>query len=254
MNKLKTIYSDIIKERIISPLRKGVVKTNIKTKGNEDLLKVDLSKLPKYISYKTCLIREKLLWQNVSLVLFVLSCTIFMIDYNQINDLQKRLREKEYIVLPDYIPVSPHTISDQYISYAVDEFISQLGNVHFSTISKQYSKLSENMDLPLRRRFEEEVYEWIKYVEKEKITEVVTCDDKEIYTKNDGIYRVTAICKKETYVNHDFIGEVEEVIELKIGAIPPKKKNRWVVQIKELTRGKKKTFNSRKKIELGGNK
>jgi hypothetical protein len=167
---------------------------------------------------------------------------LFTVDRYQINKLSKFYREKEYIVLPDYIPVSPHTISDSYVKEATETFIALLGNINSKSIDRQYEKLVENMDLSLKRRFEEETFEWKEYVKSENITEILKCGKKEIYSNDSGKYDITALCKKETYINHEYIGAVDEVIEMSLKAIAPNKVKRWVLNISDIKRTSKKTF------------
>lgn len=234
---INNLYSNMV-----DPLKKGIKKAKLEVPAIGIVDGVDLRAMPKFICYKSALIKEKILWQNLSFGLLLVLTVLFTVDRFQINRLSKLYREKEYIVLPDYIPVSPHTISDRYVKEATETFLNLLGNINSKSIDRQYSKLTENMNLPLRRRFEEETFEWKEYVKSENITEVLKCGKQEIYSSNDGKYSVTALCKKETYINHEYIGAVDEVIEMSLMAIAPNKVKRWVLNISDIKRTSKKTF------------
>jgi len=242
-NKSKEVFSNMI-----DAINKGIEKAKVEVPAVGKYEGVDLSKLPSFICYKSVLLKEKLLWQNVSVILLCVLSLLYVVNRNQINKLTKQYREKEYIVLPDHIPVSPHTISDSYVKDAVDTFLSLLGNINSKDIEKQYEKLSSNMSLDLKRRFEEQTYEWKEYVTAENITEILKCGKQEIYSNDKGQYEVTALCKKETYVNHEYIGAVDEVVEMKLAAVAPNKKKRWVVNITDLKRTTKKAFKVKTKL------
>lgn len=231
----------------VTPMQKGIKAAKVKAPPEGSYEGVDLSVLPQYISFKAALIKEKMIWQSFSLVLSLLFGAVFIMDRLEIRSLYQKNREKEYIVLPDFIPVSPHSISDKYVEYAVDDFIQKLGSISSDSVEKQYAMLAENMSLDFRRQFEEETLEWMEYVKEEKITEIVNCPKKEIISHDNGIYQITALCKKQTYINHDHIGQSDEVIEMKLAAIPPKKAKQWVLEIQSLSRSTKKTFKVKKK-------
>lgn len=241
LNEARSKLREVCKGMIDS-IDKGIQKAKVEVPAIGKYEGVDLSKLPSFICYKSALLKEKVLWQNVSLILLVALSLLYVVDRYQLNKLTELYREKEYIVLPDHIPVSPHSISDDYVKDAVDTFLSLLGNINAKEIIKQYDKLSTNMSLDLKRKFEEETYEWKEYVISENITEILKCGKQEIYSNDKGQYEVTALCKKETYVNHEYIGVVDEVIEMKLAAVAPNKKKRWVVNITDLKRTTKKAF------------
>lgn len=234
--------------KMIDPIKKGAERAKVEVPPIGAYEGVALSTLPKYVSYKAALLKEKALWQNISIVLLLCLIAVMLVNQNQITKLTKMYREKEYIVLPDYIPVSPHTISDDYVREAVSHFISLLGNVNSKSIDKQYMELAENMELSMRRRFEEQSVEWVNYVKSEKITEVFNCSKEEIYSHNNGKYDVTAVCKKETYINHEYIGSVDEVVEMSLKLIPPKRQKRWVLHITDIKRNTKKAFKAKSKL------
>ena len=100
----------------------------------------------------------------------------------------------------------------------------------------------------MRRRFEEQSVEWVEYVKSENITEIFNCSKEEIYSHNNGKYDVTAICKKETYINHEYIGSVDEVVEMSLKLIPPKRQKRWVLHITDIKRNTKKAFKAKSKL------
>ena len=212
---------------------------------------IDLSILPKYLCFKAALKKEKMIWQTFSLVLSILFVSVFAIDRFELSSLYQKYREKEYIVLPDFIPVSPHSISSKYVHHAVNDFIQKLGSISPKTIEEQYQMLSENMSLDFRRRFEVQMVDWIESVKRENIIEAIHCPKKEIISHGDGTYDVTALCTRDSFVNHEHIGKQDEVIEMTIAAIPPKKAKRWVLEIKRLKRSSKKSFQVKKSLSKG---
>ena len=161
----------------IGSLEKGMKAMSIK-KPTEGLYNgVDLKKLPKYICFQASHLKTKMTLNYIVLMLIITLLVVFSINRMEINSLNQKLREKEYILAPgvvDFTPASPQTISDSYLQSAVMDFLGQLGNINAINIEQQYRSLSTMMSPELKVRFLAEIADWISKVKADNITETLT--------------------------------------------------------------------------------
>lgn len=214
----------------------------IKQKGIEgvkvmtpDLKNINFEKLPRYISYKSALLKQKIALEYFLIAVVIILGSAYLSERSNNASLVAKLREKEYIVLPDFITVSPQSVSEEVINLAISDFISHLGNVNALDIEDNFIHIKKMMTPELRKEFDLQSAEVIEKFKTENITEKLSCPKKELLSAN-GVYQVTAFCKKETYANYEFIGSQEEVIQIKLKLIPPNKVKRWVLEATDLSR------------------
>ena len=130
--------------KMIGPLEKGFKAAEIRKPPPGVYQDIDLSVLPKYLCFRAAMLREKQTLQTVLVVLVALFSVLYLTSRFEISSLHKRLRLKEFILAPgvvDFTAASPQTIPDGYITDAVTDFVSNLGNVNASTIEEQYEML-----------------------------------------------------------------------------------------------------------------
>lgn len=206
---------------------------------------VNLKVLPKYLCFKAALLKEKILLQNIVLLVIGLFSIYFIVTRYEIGNLYSKLREKEYILAPgvsDFTPASPQTVTDGYVENAVMSFLRTLGNINPVNIDDQYTELSRYMSHNLKVLFHMETSEWAEMVKLENISEVLKVTDKEIVSDERGHYKVVAIATRERYANNEYMGKTDEVIEMILKLIPPKQGKKWFLQISSLTRTEANSF------------
>lgn len=246
--RLKNGWRERMK-RMIGAMEKGIQAAQVVTppKGNYD--GIDLTVLPKYISFRAALMKNQLTQQYMILVLAVLLIVQFLASRMEIYSLYGKLRAKEYILAPgvqDFTPASAQSVPDSYISDAVSEYLGQLGNITAGSVDEHYKLLANSMSPQLQVKFMSEAADFKAKVKSENISELLTVNTKEIKTTGDGYYLVTAIARRDTYINNDYIGHIDEVIEMVLQLVPPKSGRRWFLQINSLTRQNSDTFKARK--------
>jgi hypothetical protein len=221
---------------MIGPMKKGIEGAKLHTPEHGVYEGHDLRVLPEFVCYKAALLKEKVVWQNVSLVIGAMLTLVILFTGGTISSLNERLRLKEYISLPDFVAVSPQSISDEEIHGFVEDFISKLGNYNASNIERNYERLSMMMSNELRMKFDLESSDLIPWVKEEKITETLVCKKTEI-VEIDGVYKVVSSCLKETYVNREFLGVKSQIIEMEVKLLPPKRgiKPLQVVNLQKIT-------------------
>jgi hypothetical protein len=200
---------------------------------------VDLSVLPKYISFRAALLHNKLTHQYLNLILAGLLVTIYAIDRREISWLNAKLREKEYILAPgvqDFTPASPQTVTEEYVDNAVTDFINKLGNVNAGNIDEQYGLLAKLMSPQLKIKFEAEAAGFREQVKNDAISELLSVTQKEITPSGDGFYRVVALSRRERFMNNEYVGHTDEVIEMILQLVAPKRDRAWYIQINTLSR------------------
>ena len=240
------------RRRFIGPIEKGIkaMKFNKPPEGIVD--GVDLRLLPKYICFKAAHLKTKVTMSYVMGILVLLLMVVFSLDRLEINSLYKQLREKEYILAPgvvDFTPASPQSVSDSYLQSAVLDLLSQLGNINPINIEEQYRSFSNQMSPELKVRFLAQTVDWILKVKAESITETLTISEKQIQTNEQGFYKVVAVCRRDTYVNNEHLGFSNEVIEMIIQLMPPKREKRWYLQINSLIRSDMDTYKSKMEMQ-----
>lgn len=202
---------------------------------------VDLRILPKYIAFKAAMVKQKLTLQYVLAIHIAAFAMSFALSRYEIHGLEKKLREKEYILAPgvmDFTPASPQSVSDSYVVNAAMSFLGMLGNVNAANIDEQYKRLASFMSPELAIQFEDEAQEWRETVKHENISEILRVTDREIVSTDDGFYKVTAIAQRERYSNAESLGHADEVIEMKLRLVPPAKGKEWFMEVTSLKRGR----------------
>lgn len=239
---------------MIGPIEKGFEKAKLELPPQGVYEDVDLKVLPKYISYKAALLKEKLTLKYVLGIVIVLFSVQFLSSKLEISRLHKNLREKEYILAPgvlDFTTASPQSIPDGYVDDASMEFISLLGNVNKTTIVEQYKILKRFMSRELQIKFEMEVSSWMDQVKTEDISQTISILEKEIISNQKGAYKVTAIMKADFYANHQYLGHEDQVIEMVLTLTPPESGKRWYLQITTLSWSKAETYKTKSNLSKG---
>ena len=212
---------------------------------------VNLSVLPKYICFKAALLHNRLTQQYIILLLAAFFTAYFIVSRVEVNSLYGKLRQKEYILAPgvqDFTPASPDTVTEEYVSSAVSEFLEQLGNTTPGNIDEQYKNLTQSMSPQLKVIFLSEAELQKANAKAENISELLSVTSKEIRPSGDGFYQVVAHAKRDTYINNEYLGHKEEVIEMVMQLIPPKAGRRWCLQINSLRRQSPEAFNGKSKL------
>ena len=236
---------------MVGPIEKGIKAAELTKPAEGSYEGVDLRTLPKYICFRAALLHNKLTLQYVILILSALLLSHFVVTRKEVYSLYGKLREKEYILAPgvmDFTPAAPQSVPDSYVANAVMDFLGQLGNVTAGNIEEQYSALSESMSPQLRVKFLAEASSVKAKVKAEGISELLTITEKEIRTTGDGYYQVTALARRDTYVNNEYLGRADEAIEMILQLVPPKSGRRWYLQINSLSRESANSFQAKKKF------
>lgn len=230
---------------IIGPMEKGVKAAKLQTPPAHVVDGVDLRILPKFICYRAALLRERLSLQYGLAIITVVFLVIFISSRLEISSLHRKLREKEYILAPgvqDFMPVAPQNVPDSHVANAAMEFLLTFGNINPVNIDEQYTRLEESMSPELKIRFQLEATPWQAKVKADGISQLFSINEKEIRTKRDGYFEVTAIGRKDSYINNEHIGSTEQVVEMVLKLIPPQAGKRWYLQIEKLESHEANTF------------
>ncbi len=202
---------------------------------------VDLRVLPKYVAFKAAMLKQQLTLQYILAIHLAAFAANFAFSRFEIHSLEKKLREKEYILAPgvmDFTTAAPQSVSDSYVVNAGMSFLSMLGNVNAANIDEQYKRLASFMAPELRIQFESEVAEWRETVKNENISEILRVTDREVVATNEGFYKMTGIANRERYSNGESLGRIDEVIELTMRLVPPVKGKEWYLEITSLKRSR----------------
>lgn len=216
---------------------------------------VDLRILPKFIAFKAAMLKQKMTLQYILAIHMAAFALNFAFSRFEIHGLEKKLREKEYILAPgvmDFTTASPQSVSDTYVVNAAMSFLSMLGNINAANVDEQYKRLSTFMSSELRIQFEEESREWRETVKAENISEILRVTDREVVATDDGFYKFTAITSRERYSNNESLGHVDEIVEMTMKLVPPVKGKEWYLEITSLKRSRADGFKSKPASEKKG--
>lgn len=242
---------------IIGPMEKGVEAAKLQTPPAHVIDGIDLKALPKFICYKAALLREKLFLQYILALVTAAFAVFFIVSRFEVSSLYSKLRSKEFILAPgvqDFTPVAPQMVPDSHVYNAAMDFLQMFGTFSSPNINEQYTRLSENMSPDLKVQFELESQAWKSKVKDENISQILSISEKEIRTNNGGFYQVTAVGKKETYINGEHIGATDVVIEMVLRLIPPQAGKRWYLEITKLTQQDANAFRVKSGLSQGGSK
>ncbi len=234
---------------MIGAVEKGVEAARVSTPPSGVYHGVDLRVLPKYIVFRAAMLKTQMTLQSIILGLGLLLVMLFVVSRVETAHLYSQLRAKEYILAPgvqDFTPASAQSVPDSYVRDASQEYLSLLGNFTAGNIEEQYGLLSQSMSPQLKVRFLAEVEPFKIRVKAESISETLTVTDKEIQAAGTGYYQLTALARRETYVNNEYLGHTDEAIEMVLQLMPPQSGKRWFLQINQLTRQKAETFRTKR--------
>jgi hypothetical protein len=233
---------------MIGAMEKGIEAAKFSQAPQDSLEGINLKVLPQYLCYKVMLKKEKVLLQNLIILLLGAFSLYFFVSRYEVAGLYTKLREKEYILAPgvvDFTTATPSSVTDEYVENAVMSFLSSLGNINPINIDGQYQDLTKYMNHDLKVRFDLETSEWIETVKLENISEIIRITDKEIVSNESGHYKVVAIAERERYASNEYLGKTDEIIEMVLKLVPPKQDKRWFLQITNLTRSEANSFRAR---------
>lgn len=236
---------------MIGALEKGIEAAQVATPPQGSYEGVDLKVLPKYISFRAAMLHNRMTQQYIILLLSAFLVAHYVISRFEIHSLYGKLRAKEYILAPgvqDFTPASAQAVPDSYVNEAVMEYLGQIGNLTSGNIDEQYKLIAESMSPQLKVRFLAEASDFRAKVKAENISELLTVTEKEIRSTGDGYYQVTALARRDTYVNNEYIGHTDEAIEMVLQLVAPKAGRRWFLQINSLTRQNAETFKVKRKF------
>jgi hypothetical protein len=226
---------------MLTAMDKGIEAAQVATPPIGVYQGVDLRILPKYVAFKAAMLRQRLTLQYILAIHVAAFAMTFAFSRFEIHGLEKKLREKEYILAPgvmDFTTASPQSVSDTYVVNAAMSFLSMLGNINAANIDEQYKRLASFMSPELRVQFEAEITEWRETVKTENISEILRVTDREVVATNEGFYKVTALSNRERYSNSESMGRVDEVIEMTLRLVPPVKGREWYLEITAMKRSR----------------
>ena len=226
---------------MLTAMNKGIEAAEIATPPVGVYQGVDLRVLPKYIAFKAAMLKSQSTLQYIVALTVAVLISNFAISRYEVNSLEKKLREKEYILAPgalDFATASPQSVSDEYVTSAAMTFINLLGNVNATGIDEQYHRLATFMSSQLRVQFEEEATAWRENVKSENISEILKVTDRHIVAISQGGYRATVLALRERYANGESMGRTEEMIEMTMKLVPPERGKMWFLEITSLKRSK----------------
>lgn len=235
---------------MIGAMEKGIEAAQVAVPPVGTYEGVDLKTLPKYICFRAALLHNKLTLQYITLALSGLLLAQFAISRTEIYSLYGKLRTKEYILAPgvlDFTPASAQAVPDSYVADATTEYLNQLGNINARNVEEQYRILSDSMSPQLKVKFLADADGFKAQVKGENISELLTITEKQIRSSGSGSYQVTAFARRERYINNEYIGHIDEAIEMTLKLAPPKAGKRWFLEIQSLQRQNAETFRSKKK-------
>ena len=226
---------------MITPMQKGIEAAKVKAPPSGVYEGVDLSILPSYICFKAQGAKEALTLKHQRLILLVVLCLIGGLYRSEVSELTTKLREKEYIIFPDFLPVSPQTVSDERVKEEIRTMFSMYGNVRPSSIESNYNYLIKRMKDSTKSQFEAEMLDKVMFIKENAMREALDCPDIEII-ESGGNYKATGVCTKEVYVHSELQLTEKEIIEMNLKLIPPKRGKHSILQIQSIQRLKNSNF------------
>ena len=236
---------------MIGPIEKGFKKASVETPSEGSYEGVNLTVLPKYISYKAALLREKMTLYYLITAILLIFGVHYLASRIEISGLQGKLREKEYILAPgvmDFTKASPQRVSDSYVYDAAMDFLSSLGNISATNIDEQYNLIRRFMSHNLKIRFDIETSDWMAQVKVDNISQLLKVTDLEVTSDLKGSYKIVAIGRVDFYAEHQYLGHEDQIIQMILRLVPPESGKRWYLQITSLSWERAETFRAKSKL------
>lgn len=196
---------------------------------------VSFESLPSFISYKAALKKERNAYKGLSKVLSILLVGILVFGGYSFNGLLDRLKTKEYIVFPEFVPVKPNNIRDDEIRHFAEDTLNLFGSFSAKTIEKNFDLIAERMQKDQRIKFLRDAREIILWAEEENIITSSDCTIDKIIV-DDGIYNITSTCKQEVFSNFEHIKTVRERILMKFKLLAVSSKRKRLIEIIDFLR------------------
>lgn len=234
--------------QMIGPVEKGFKKAALEASPEGSYGGVDLTVLPKYIAYKSALLREKMTLYYILTAVFFLFISHYLVSRLEISSLHGKLREKEYILAPgvlDFTKASPQMVPESYIHDAAMDFLSTLGNTNAANIDEQYTSLKRFMSHDLKVQFSVETSDWLEQVKTDNISQILKVTEIEITSDLKGAYRIIALGRADFYAEQQYLGHEDQVIEMIVRLVPPESGKRWYLQIISLSWDGAETFKTK---------
>ena len=243
--------------KMIGPMEKGFRKAALEVPSQGNYEGVDLSVLPKYIAYKSALLKEKMTLYYILTAVFLLFISHYLISRLEISSLHGKLREKEYILAPgvlDFTKASPQMIPDSYVHDAAIDFLSTLGNTSAANIDEQYASLKRFMSHDLKVQFDVDTSDWIEQVKTDNISQILKVTSIEITSDSKGAYRIIALGRADFYAEQQYLGHEDQVIKMIVRLVPPESGKRWYLQIVSLSWEGAETFKTKSDLSKSSSK
>ena len=112
---------------MLTAMDKGIEAAQVATPPVGVYQGVDLRILPKFVAFKAAMLKERMTLQYILAIHLAMLAANFAFSRIEIHSLEKRLREKEYILAPgvvDFTTVAPQSVSDSYVVNAAMSFFS----------------------------------------------------------------------------------------------------------------------------------
>ncbi len=235
---------------------KGVKGAKLDVPQSQSEASTNYKYLPRYIAYKAALLREKLVLSYVSVIIASLFAVYFISSRIEIFNLYEQLRRKEYILAPgvqDFTTASPQAVPDSYIESAVTDFVTSLGTINANNINQAYDGLKKFMSEELKIKFEGETSEWIEQVRSDDLAQILKIKSKQIIADGEGSYQATLFARADFYMNGQYLGNEDQVVEMVLRLVPPDRQKRWYLQIVDLSWSKLETFRNKSSYKKAQN-
>ncbi|MBI2601894.1 MAG: hypothetical protein HYW48_02460 [Deltaproteobacteria bacterium] len=188
--------------------------------------------------------------QRILLIVVSIAALILIItDRVSLNELQTKLREKEYILAPgvmDFAKVNPGVISHDYVREFVESLSLSLGCFGASDIETRHRGLEKYMADDFRIRFRETTKKDLTLFTSNDVAELFSVKSTEIIEKDSGFEAVVKGTQTR-FVSGLKVFEGPHVFIFSLKAVAPSSASPWALEIKDITRLSEEDFQNLKR-------
>ena len=187
-------------------------------------------------------------WTDVYIALFeqrillvagaVIASAVIISDRVAITNLERKLREKEYILAPgvtDFAKVTPGIISKDYVREFAESIAATLGSFSAKEVERRYQELEKYLSSDFRLTFREKTKKDLGLFASTDVAETFSANSSEIEEAPNG-FRAAVFGTQTRYVSGLKVYEGAHVIVFLMVGLAPSASTPWALQITDISR------------------
>lgn len=187
-------------------------------------------------------------WSDIHIALFeqrillvvvgTLATALLISNQFTINDLQRQLRNKEYILAPgltDFARVTPGIIAKEYVAEFAESLAAQLGNFTSKEVMDRYDSIEKYLASDFRIKFKEEITKELKLLASKDIAEMFVTSQSKVSESESG-FQAAIFGNQFRYISGLKVFNGSHVFVFDLAPTAPRPGSPWALEVTGITR------------------